>query len=63
MLDHEHKDMMWECHVGIGVGHVGEESTTDNVLHVVLWWPTIFKDAKSYAHACEVCQWVGKPSQ
>jgi hypothetical protein len=32
------------------------------VLRVVLWWPTLHKDAKDYSRACDVCQRVGKPS-
>jgi hypothetical protein len=26
-------------------------------------WPIVFKNAKAYARACDVCQGVGKPSR
>jgi hypothetical protein len=31
-----------------------------NILQVGLWWTTVFKDAKYYARACDVCQRVDK---
>jgi hypothetical protein len=43
-------------------GHVGGKATTLKILQVGLWWPTMFKDAKAYARACDVFQRVGKPS-
>lgn len=30
------------------------------VLQVVLWLPTLYKDAEEYAEGCDVCQRVGK---
>ena len=27
------------------------------------YWPTIFKDAKKYAHSCDSCERMGRPSQ
>lgn len=33
------------------------------VLHAGLWWPTLFKDAKAHAWACDICQRVGKTSR
>jgi hypothetical protein len=61
-LDHERPDILWECHSGVVGGHVGGKETTRKILQEGLWWPTMFKDAKEYAWACDVCQRVGKPS-
>jgi hypothetical protein len=43
-------------------GHISRNETTINILQAGLWWPTLFKDAKEYSHACNLCQRVGKPS-
>jgi transposase InsO family protein len=60
--DHERPDILWECHSGVAGGHIGRKETARNILQEGLWWPTMFKDAKEYAQACDVCQRVGKPS-
>jgi hypothetical protein len=62
-LDHEKKDILWECHNGVVGGHVGGKATAEKILQVGLWWAMLFKDAKVYAKSCDVCQRVGKPSQ
>jgi hypothetical protein len=33
------------------------------VLHVGIWWPSLFADAKDYCKHCDVCQCVGKLCQ
>jgi hypothetical protein len=38
------------------------KETARKILQVGLWWPTMFKYAKEYAWACDVCQRVGNPS-
>jgi hypothetical protein len=62
-LDHERSYILWECHSGFVGGHVGGKDIAQNILQVGLWWPTLFKDAKAYARACDVFQRVGKPSR
>jgi hypothetical protein len=62
VLDHEILDILWECHSGVAGGHVGGKDTTRKILQAGLWWPTMFKYAKEYDWACDVCQRVGKPS-
>jgi hypothetical protein len=59
VLDHERPDILWECHSGVVGGHIGGKETTRKILQEGLWWPTVFKYAKEYAWACDVCQRVG----
>jgi len=62
MLDHERPDILLECHNGVVGGHIGRKETSKKVLQERLWWPIVFKDAKDYARACDICQQVGNPS-
>jgi hypothetical protein len=62
VLDHERQDILWECHSGVAGGHVGGKATAQKFLQDGLWWATLFKDAKSYARSCDVCQRVGNLS-
>jgi hypothetical protein len=52
-----------EAHQGIAGGHYAGKETTQKILRVGLWWPTLHKDAKEYYRAYDVCQRVGKPSR
>jgi hypothetical protein len=52
-----------EGHKGIAGGHYESKATVHKVLRDGLWWPTLHRDAKDYARACDVCQRVGKPSR
>jgi hypothetical protein len=52
-----------EVRDGIAGGHYAGKATTQNILCVGLWWPTLHKDAKEYCQTCDVCQRVGKPSR
>jgi hypothetical protein len=45
-----------EAHEGVAGGHYVGKETTQNILHVGLWWPTIHKDSKEYCNTCDVCQ-------
>jgi len=37
VLDHERRDILWECHSGIVGGHVGGKATAQKVLQAGLW--------------------------
>jgi len=63
VLQHERKDVLWECHARVVRGHVGGKATAIKILHAGLWWPTIHKDSKAFAKECDVCQRVGKLSR
>jgi len=62
VLDHERKDILWECHGGVVGGHVGAKDTAQNVLQVRLWWAMLFNDAKEYVLSRDTFQRVGKLS-
>ena len=55
VLNHERPNILWECHSGVAGGHVRGKTTARNILQARLWWPTVFKDDKEYARACDVC--------
>jgi len=63
ILNHEKTSLLEEAHGGVTGGHYAGKATTQNILKVGLWWPTLHKDAKEYCKAYDVCQRVGKPSR
>jgi transposase InsO family protein len=63
VMEAERPLILVEAHEGITGGHYTRKETTQNILRVGLWWPTLHKDAKDYYKACDVCQQVGKPSK
>ena len=53
-------DILKACHDEPCRGHFADRRTGPKVLQMGYYWPTIFKDAKKYAQACNSCQgWVG----
>jgi hypothetical protein len=44
VLDHERKDILWDFHSGVAVGHVGGNAIVHKILQARLWWATLFKD-------------------
>jgi hypothetical protein len=63
ILDHEIRDILWECHSGVVGGHIGGKATAHKVIQDGIWWESLFKDEKVYARSCDFCQKVGKPSR
>jgi hypothetical protein len=63
VMEAERPLILREAHEGITGGHYAGKEMTQNVLRVVMWWPTLHKDAKEYYKSCDVCQRVGKPSR
>lgn len=51
------------AHGGVARGHYVGCATTQKILHAGLWWRTLHQESKAYCRACDVCQWIGKPSQ
>jgi hypothetical protein len=62
ILDHERPNILWQCLGGVVDVYVGGKANAQNILRVGIWWPTMFKDAKAYARACDVFQRVGNLS-
>jgi hypothetical protein len=63
VMEAERTLILAEAHEGIAGGHYAGKETTQKVLRVGLWWPTLHKYAKDYYSSCDVCQRVGKPSR
>eukprot|EP00253_Pinus_taeda_P029297 PITA_29297 len=52
-------DILNTCHDDACVGHFVDRRIGHKVLYMGYYWPTIFKDAKKYAQACDSCQRMG----
>ena len=63
VMEEEHPLILAKSHEGIVGEHYAMKATAQKVLRAGLWWPTLHKDAKDYARACDVCQRVGRPSR
>ena len=50
--DVEH--ILTKLHDGLVGGHFSGETTTNKVLRVGYYWPTLFKDAHAHAQKCEI---------
>ena len=62
-MNHERPLILEEAHVGIAGGHYSGKPTTQKILTMGLWWPTLHKDAKEFCKSCDVCQRIGRPSR
>ena len=40
-------------------GHFGASRTARKVLQSGFWWPSLFKDSRSFVEACDRCQRTG----
>ena len=50
------KKVLEELHDGPVGGNFGGNKTTQKILHVGYYQPTLFKHAHEYARKCKVCQ-------
>jgi hypothetical protein len=48
VLEHEGPIILVEDHEGIAEGHYAGKDTTQKVLCIGLWWPTVHRDANEY---------------
>jgi hypothetical protein len=56
-LKHEYADkVLKELHDGPVGGHFTGNTTTHKILRVGYYWPTLFRDAHTYARNCKTCQ-------
>ena len=63
LLEHERPRILAEAHEGIVGGHYVGKSTTQKVLRIGLWWPTVHKDVNECCHNHDFYQRVGKPNR
>ena len=55
--------LLKRCHDEPCGGHFVDKRTTYKVLKSGYYWPTLFKDAKTYVKRCDNFQRMGKPIQ
>ena len=59
----EKEVVLRKVHCGIARGHYACDATTPNIWQSGLWWPTTQKDAHTYCRQCDLCQWMGQPTE
>ncbi|CAN6695147.1 unnamed protein product [Malus baccata var. baccata] len=57
--DSECHSILSFCHTYACGGHFGTQRTTLKVLQCGFYWPSIFKDAKTFCLTCDKCQRMG----
>jgi hypothetical protein len=55
-LHHERAMILYEAHEGITWGLNVGKAMVHKVLHMGLWWPLLFVDAKEYYKQCDIFQ-------
>jgi hypothetical protein len=56
-LEREDEDkVLKEIHDGLAGGHFAGNTTTHKILRVDYYWPTLFRDAHTYARNYKTCQ-------
>ena len=48
-------------HEGIAGGHFGVDATVWKIRDAGYWWPTMYRDCRTFVQACDPCQRKGKP--
>nr|KYP49468.1 Transposon Ty3-I Gag-Pol polyprotein [Cajanus cajan] len=59
----EFESILWHCHGLDYGGNFSGERTASKVLQSGFYWPTLFKDARSFIERCDRCQRVGNISR
>ncbi|CAN6570116.1 unnamed protein product [Malus baccata var. baccata] len=57
--DSEFNAILTFCHTYACGGHFGTQRTTLKVLECGFYWPTIFRDARTFCMSCDRCQRTG----
>ncbi|CAN6691732.1 unnamed protein product [Malus baccata var. baccata] len=60
--DYEFLSILRFCHTYACGGHFGTKRTALKVLECGFYWPTLFKDARTYCLTCDRCQRMGNIS-
>jgi hypothetical protein len=58
----ETRSILEHCHSSAYGGHASSSKTAAKVLQSGFFWPSLFKDAKTFALACDKCQRTGNIS-
>jgi hypothetical protein len=61
--EHEQQEILRKCHSSAYGGHHAGDRTTQKVLQLGFYWPTLFKDARRYVLSYDECQRVGNISR
>ncbi|KAK0573131.1 hypothetical protein LWI29_003392 [Acer saccharum] len=61
--EEEMLDILGHCHSKECGGHFGASQTARKVLQSGFWWPSLFKDSRSFVEACDRCQRTGNISK
>ncbi|KAM1419255.1 hypothetical protein ACFXTO_022810 [Malus domestica] len=59
VLDSEFRSILSFCHTYACGGHFGTQRTALKVLQCGFYWPSIFKDARTFCLTCDKCQRMG----
>lgn len=62
VVEFERSNILADTNGGTAGGHYVGRETTQKILCVGLWWPTLHLDSKDYCKACDESQRAGKPS-
>ena len=57
------QSVLHHYHASTYDGHFGAEKTIAKVLQAGFYWPTMFKDARSFVMTCDQCQQTGNISK
>ncbi|XP_075500073.1 uncharacterized protein LOC142538646 [Primulina tabacum] len=60
VAEEEFGQILNHCHDREVGGHFGPTKTASKVLECGFYWPTLFKDARSYVLTCDKCQRTGE---
>jgi hypothetical protein len=56
IIEHYAEKVLKKLHDDLIGGHFVGENMTHKILRVGYYWPTLFKDVRSYARKCKSCQ-------
>ena len=56
VLEHERDNIMYEAHYGLTGEHFQADTTAKKIQQSGLWWPTLYKDCKSFVIQYDRCQ-------
>ncbi|CAN6679376.1 unnamed protein product [Malus baccata var. baccata] len=63
VIESEFHSILSFCHSYACGGHFGTQRTTHKVLECGFYWPTLFKDARTFCLTCDRCQRTGNLGQ